>query len=558
MYQRRDVLRLSLGGAAGLAAFPTVTPCSAADAASAPGVTGATPRGDAPTGADASGAILAGPVDFRGAMVLDMARAVSKQPFVPVATDLPEPFKSLTYEQYDAIKLRPAARIWATEPIGYAIEPLHRGFQYELPIQLNLVADGKAQRLIYNTAMFDFGKLTPSPKIGDIGFSGFRVLATRTSTGKGPAGMGPAGMGPADKAPLAAVGVLGEIATFQGSNFFRALSDGQVPGVMARALALKVADAKGEEMPIFRSIWIEKPSLVTATMVIHAIIDSESVVGAFRFTLRTGEATIIDTECTLFPRAGVDNFGLASMSATHLLGFLDHKRFDDYRPNVGEVCGLQMLTGANEWVWRPVTNRESLQISTFVDDKPRGFGCLVRDRSFEDYADEDNHWEKRPSLWIEPIGDWPAGGVQLIEIPSQSDANDNILCFWRPREPLRAGSEVAFAYRQFWCWDPPERPDLARAMRSRAGGGGRRWRFFVEFQGDVLGDPERSKGAAPALTTSAGSVTLTRVFADINAKACRILFEIDPGGAASAELRLVLQVQGKPISETWLYRWTPS
>ena len=292
---------------------------------------------------------------------------------------------------------------------------------------------------------------------------------------------------------------------------------------------MKVADPKGEETPIFRSIWIEKPSLVTPAMVIHAIIDSDSVVGAFRFTLRAGEATIIDTECTLIPRTTIDNFGLASMSATHLLGFLDHKRFDDYRPNVSEVCGLQMLTGANEWIWRPVTNRGNLQISTFVDDKPRGFGCLVRDRDFEDYADEENRWEKRPSLWIEPIGDWTAGGIQLIEVPSQSDANDNILCFWRPKEPLKARSETAFAYRQFWCWEPPERPDLARAMRSRAGGSGKRWRFFVEFEGDVLGDPERSNGVAPALSTSAGTVTLTRVFADRAAKACRVLFEIDPG-----------------------------
>ena len=540
MYQRRDVLRLTLGGAAGLTAFSTAMPGQAADGAPIAG----------------AGVTLAPPVDFQTSAVLDMARALSKQPFKPVATDLPDPFRSLTNEQYEAIKVKPFARIWANEAIGYAIEPLHRGFQFELPIQLNLVAGGKAYRLIYDTAMFDFGKLTPSPKIGDIGFSGFRVLATRTAAGTGP---GTTGAPPPEKrAPPPHRGALGEVAAFQGSNFFRALAEGQVAGLMARALALKVADPKGEETPIFRSIWIEKPSLVTATMVIHALIDSDSVVGAFRFTLRAGEATIIDTECTLFPRAAIDNFGLASMSATHLLGFLDHQRFDDYRPNVSEVCGLQMLTGANEWLWRPVTNRGSLQISTFVDDKPRGFGCLVRDRNFEDYADEENHWEKRPSLWIEPIGEWAAGGVQLIEIPSQSDANDNILCFWRPKEPLKAGSEVAIAYRQFWCWDPPERPDLARAMRSRAGGGGRRWRFFVEFAGDVLGDQERSRGMAPALTTSAGSVTLTRMVADANGKACRILFEIDSGGADSAELRLVLQAQGKPISETWLYRWTPS
>ncbi len=556
MYQRRDVLRLTLGGAAGLTAFSTATSGFGADTPPAPSTVTAPPGPPAVTAPPSPGVILGAPVDFRASMVLDMARALSKQPFKPVATDLPDPFKSLSYEQYEAIRLKPSARIWASEAIGYAIEPLHRGFQFDLPIQLNLVADGRAQRLVYDTSMFDFGKLAPSPRIGDIGFSGFRVLATRTAAGKG---AGASGATPAITTPNPTGEVaLREIAAFQGSNFFRALAEGQVAGLMARALALKIGDPKGEEMPIFRSIWIERPSLVTATLVIHAVIDSDSVAAAFRFTLRTGEATIIDTECTLFPRAAVDNFGLASMSATHLLGFMDHKRFDDYRPNVGEVCGLQMLTGASEWVWRPVTNRDSLQISTFVDDKPRGFGCLIRDRAFGDYADEENHWEKRPSLWIEPIGDWTAGGVQLIEIPSQSDANDNILCFWRPREPLKAGSEVSFAYRQFWCWDPPARPDLARAMRSRAGGGGRRWRFFVEFEGDVLGDPERAHGLAPALTTSAGTVTLTRTFTDTNGKACRVLFEIDPGNAVATELRLVLQAGGKPISETWLYRWTPS
>ena len=160
--------------------------------------------------------------------------------------------------------------------------------------------------------------------------------------------------------------------------------------------------------------------------------------------------------------------GVATMSATHLLGYMDHKRLDDYRPNVSEVGGVQMLTGASEGVWRPVSIRDELQVSTFTDNKPHGFGCLIRDRNFEDDLDEDQQWERRPSLWIEPLGDWAEGGVQLIEIPSQSDANDNILCFWRPKSPLMGGTETAFAYRQFWCWDPPSRPDLARATRSHA------------------------------------------------------------------------------------------
>ena len=293
-------------------------------------------------------------------------------------------------------------------------------------------------------------------------------------------------------------------------------------------------------------------------LVVHAVLDSDSVTGAFRFTIRPGEATIIDTECTLFPRRDLDNYGLASMSATHLAGFIDHGRFNDYRPNVSEVCGVQMLTGAGEWVWRPVSNREELQTSTFIDTKPRGFGCLVRNRDFQDYLDEENQWERRPSLWIEPLGDWGEGGVQLIEIPSNSDANDNILCFWRPKAPLKAGAEASFAYRQFWCWEPPERPDVALTWRTHSGVAGKRRRYFVEFRGDALADAERTKGMAPTLTATAGSITFMRTFADPDRKAYRVYFELDPQGAPSSELRLVLEAGGKRVSETWLFRWTPT
>ena len=504
--------------------------------AQANGAPAAGPAPDlAPPPVAGPGVMLGPPVDFSAGSVMDMARALARQPFKPIATDLPDPFRALDHEQYAEIHLKPEARIWADENVGFVIEPLHRGFQTSNRIDLFLVAQGKAFRIVYDPKLFDFGKLKPSNKIGDIGFSGFRVLVPQ---GKSRA--------------------FGEIASFQGSNFFHAMAEGQVAGLMARALAMKVADPKGEETPIFRAIWIEKPSLVSGLMVVTALIDSESVTGAFRFTIRPGEATIIDTECTFFPRAQIDNYGLASMSATHLQGYLDHKTFDDYRPNVSEVCGVQMLTGADEWVWRPVANRDTLQVSTFIDNKPKGFGLLIRDRDFEDYDDEENHWEKRPSLWIEPLGEWAEGGVQLIEIPSQSDANDNILCFWRPKDPLKAGTEPSFAYRQFWCWDPPTRPDLARTLHSRSGGFGKHQRFFVEFQGDILVDATRTDGLAPTLTAGSGSITMVKTFMDYEKKAYRVLFELDPAGANASELRLVLEAKGQRVSETWLYRWTPA
>jgi glucans biosynthesis protein len=173
-------------------------------------------------------------------------------------------------------------------------------------------------------------------------------------------------------------GGFADAAIFQGASFFRAIARGQTLGATARGLTIRTGDPRGEEFPAFKSVWIEKPTAAGNALVLYALLDSESVTGAYRFTLRPGEATIIDTEATLIPRVQIDHFGLGAMSAAYLFGPIDRRRTDDVRPAVCEVNGLQMLTGHDEWIWRPVSNRETLQVSAFVDDNPKGFGFLMR------------------------------------------------------------------------------------------------------------------------------------------------------------------------------------
>ena len=168
---------------------------------------------------------------------------------------------------------RPGTAIWAAENTGFSIAPLHRGFIFSNPMEISLVYDASARRVIYDQALFDFDRLAIPSNIGDLGFSGFRVLAQGQ-------------------------GGFSERAIFQGASFFRAVAPGQTFGTMARAMSIKTADPRGEEFPAFRSVWIERPTLAAGALVIHALIDSESVTGAYRFTLRPGDATIIDTECT--------------------------------------------------------------------------------------------------------------------------------------------------------------------------------------------------------------------------------------------------------------------
>ncbi|WP_245423857.1 glucan biosynthesis protein [Methylovirgula sp. 4M-Z18] len=474
------------------------------------------------------------PIAFDPTHLVEQARELAKKPFVAPPTDLPEPFTDLTYDQYVGLRAKPDAVQWVKDNVGFEIEPLHRGYIFSAPMEINLVVDGTVQRLAYKASDFDFGHLQPPLNIADIGFSGFRVLQPR------------------DNAPAI------DVAIFQGASFFRALAKGQAYGVSARALAIRTADGvKGEEFPVIRAVWIEKPTLAANALVIHALLDSESVTGAYRFTLHPGDATIIDTECTLIPRVDIDHFGLALMQASYLFGSLDRHHSEDIRPNVYDVSGLQIEKGNGEWIWRPVSNRETLQISVFADQNPKGFGLLQRDRNFERFQDDDQHWERRPSLWIEPIGDWGEGSVILIEIPSDFEVNQNIIAYWRPKQVLAANSETQFAYRQFWCWHPPAQPPLAHVTGARSGKAGKRRRFMVDFAGDILGDPAQSGDIKANLWAGAGTISNVRSFPSRETKTFRVSFDLDPGSETLAELRLVLENGGKPMSETWLYRWTP-
>ena len=503
---RRDFLKLAIGGALAAAAAP---------------------RESAPARAEP----LEPPRPFGPETVLNMARELAKSPFKAPKLELPEIFSNLSYDQYSKIQRTPGSAIWSDEKLGFALEPLHRGFIFTTPMQLNIVEYGLAQRMMYDRADYRFADPQPPADLPDLGFSGVRVKAASSQGWDG-------------------------LAIFQGAAFFRSLARGQRYGVNARGLSIRTGDAAGEEFPLFRELWIEKPSPASDALTIHALLDSTSLTGAFHFTLRPGEATIIDTELTLVARVAVDHLGLGSMTATYLFGALDHRRPDEVRPAVYDVEGLQILTGAGEWLWRPVASRNALQISAFGDLNPRGFGFLQRARALDAFDDDAARWELRPSLWIEPVGDWGEGEVILLEIPSDSEYNDNIIAQWRPKAGMAAGATVSFAYRQFWCWTPPARPKLATVASSRAGKIGKRWRFIVEFVADLFADPRRAAEVSATIEPSAQAALAFPIYRYPERRSIRVVFDLDPGSESYCELRVVLKDAGQPASETWLYRWT--
>lgn len=463
------------------------------------------------------------------------AREVSRAAYSAPRADLPRSLTQLPLDQYRQIRFRPDRRLWSGENRGFTLDLLPPGNVFTTPVGIRTVDAGVIRDQRYQADAYDFGQV-PVPAETALPFTGFRAFTT---------------LGRPEPE---------EFMVFQGASLFRAIARGQVFGLMARGLTLNVAEAQGEEFPVFRSFWIERPGVGGNALVIHALLDSESVTGLYRFSVRPGDITVCDVEVTLFPRVDLQHVGIAPLTANYLFAPNDRTNVDDVRGGVHDIGGLQIWNGQGEWIWRPVQNPETLQISAFVDQNPKGFGLLQRDRRFEAYNDLDARFERRPSVWIEPLGDWGQGQVQLVEIPLNDEMNRNILAYWRPRQPLARGAEHFFTYRMHWCWSPPERPGSAFVTSTRVGrapSGGRRRRFLVDFSSDEFADAGRINGLQAKLTHQRGRVSPLDGRLVPELKLYRVAFDLDPEAANQVELRLVLERDGQAQSETWLYRWTP-
>jgi glucans biosynthesis protein len=329
-----------------------------------------------------------------------------------------------------------------------------------------------------------------------------------------------------------------------------------VYGLSARALSIRTADPQGEEFPAFTAFWLEKPKPGDTAAVIHALLESQSLAGAYRITVTPGDTTTTEVQATIFPRQDVAGVGVAPATSMFFFGPQDRDGVSDYRPAVHDSDGLMMRNGRGEQIWRPLANPRDLQVSGFQDTTPRGFGLLQRARAFADFQDLGADYHRRPSLWTEPLQDWGAGEVRLVEIPTQSEIHDNIAAFWAPSAPLKANTPLELRYRLHWSAQDPADGRLARFTTTRMGAvGDSRARLFVLDITPLLAGPE---DAAPEPKVEASAGTLQNVVLQPNRETggLRLAFELDPKGERVVELRARLVRGEVAVSESWAFRWT--
>ncbi len=474
--------------------------------------------------------------------VTGLARQLASSEYQPPPDD--DKDSNLTYDDYRKVTFDRERARWKNESHGFELHALPIGWLFKRGIDVTEF-DGTGRHPLQFTTV-DFPRLDKKTTLqsddgGDskpVPISGFRINGPLNSRGKSD-----------------------EIIVFQGASYFRALAKGQTYGLSARGLAIATASPEGEEFPEFRKFWVEKPTSSKAPIIVHALLDSPSVAGAYRFSVTVGEETVVNVEAILYPRKLLENIGLAPLTSMNILSPLTPGRIIDFRPRVHDSQGLAIVNKNGERVWRPLSNPKSLQVSSFQGHAPKGFGLIQRQRNFESYQDLEARYERRPSVWIEPKGKlFEAGEIVLIEIPADKEWHDNIVAFWRPKSPIEPGSPTKIAYTLRWRADIPEREKAGFYVSETRLGSAHSdkknaLRFVIDYEADT---PFAEGDGLPQgeVHASAGKIGKVNLQANPETGGLRASFVFQPEGTESTELRLVLSKDDRPAGETWLYRWT--
>lgn len=492
-----------------------------------------------------------------------LAEKRAQSPYTDQYLKLKDEGPQLGYEEYRDIRFRPEQAIWANQKTKFQLQLFAPGGLYNRPVDLYLVEKGRANKLNFTSDVFNFGKVISAAKPDyvkalqkltgeilpldekynstDLTYSGFRIhnhINNRKN--------------------------MDEFALFQGASYFRATAKDQNYGLSARGLAINTGSPQGEEFPYFRSFWIEKPSRKSNSITVYALLDSPSLTGAYKFIIKPGKDTVMDVDLTIYPRKEVALLGLAPLTSMFQFNGANTKKFDDFRPAVHDSEGLSILNGKGEWLWRPLRNASKLQVSTFMDESPKGFGLIQRNREFENYQDLEARYDLRPSLWIVPKGQWGKGAVELLEIPTNTEIHDNIVAFWRPDTPLKPGVPLTYSYTMYWGHGAKQKDPMANITRTMSGkADGNNHRYIVEFTADktmpksaAKKDPSNPDLPEVSVSSSAGQVLNKNIQLNPVTGGLRASFVLDPKGAENVDLRLSLLRDGKPVSEVFIYRWT--
>ena len=450
---------------------------------------------------------------------------------------VPAWLREISYDQWRDIRFVPDDALWRGKKLPFQVQFFHPGLYYDRTVAIHVVEGSAVRTLAFSPDQFDYGRNPFASRVPqNLGYAGFRVHA-----------------------PIKKTSYYDEVIVFLGASYFRAVGKDETFGLSARGLAVDTALSSGEEFPAFREFWLVTPKARDKQLRLYALLDSPSVTGAYQFVVEPGSTTTVAVDARLFMRRAVKQLGIAPLTSMFYLGENSARMVEDFRPEVHDSDGLLVQFGSGEWLWRPLDNPRQLRLSALRTAHPRGFGLIQRDREFDHYQDLETRAEQRPSAWVAPHGDWGEGQVQLVEIPTKSDTNDNIVAFWVPGVVPDAGGMAAYSYSLYWYGagdggpaSPSGRVEATRRDRGTVDGA---YRYVLDFTGkklQALPDDTVLRGVVSIASGEDTAALLDQqVVKNPVTGGWRLTFQVRPLKNEPVELRAFLDQGGNALTETW-------
>jgi glucans biosynthesis protein len=476
-----------------------------------------------------------------------LAKQRAADSFKDPGSNLPGPLKNLDHDRYEGIHFKRDVALWNKTKSPFALEFFHQGWAFDHAVAMHEIMPSGVRDLVFDPQQFDYAaaKLDPATAQG-LGYAGFRA-----------------------ETALNLPAYRDEFISFLGASYFRALGKGQLYGISARGLAIDTAQASGEEFPRFVEFWVERPKANAQQLVVYGLLDSPRATGAYRFAITPGIETIVEVNAHIYLRDKIDKLGLAPLTSMFFHGPNERPVEGDFRPQVHDSDGLSIQSASGEWIWRPLLNPKRLLVTSFAQTDPRGFGLMQRARDFSRYEDLHTRYDLHPSAWVEPLGSWGKGRVELVMIPAPDETNDNIVAYWTPDQLPEAGKEMNFNYSITMSRDEDKlhAPENAYVLQTRRSTGDVKQSnlirqpdgtiaFVVDFTGQEMSKlaPETPVTAQTSIGDN-GEIVENNVRYNPVTKGWRLTLRVKLKDAKQpTEMRAALVNADQPLSETWSYQ----
>lgn len=494
------------------------------------------------------------------------ARKMAAKPYAEPALELADYWKNLTYDGHRDIRFKMDSGLWAAEKGPFSIDFFHPGWTAKKMVTIHEVEDGKSQPLVFDESLFDYGKqVVPAGTPPPPGYAGWRA-----------------------RTHLNSPDYMDEFLVFLGASYFRAIPKDSPYGLSARGLSINSGlPGVPEEFPDFSEFYLETPAKDSNELKFTALLNGESVAGAYQFTVTPGEETVMDVVVEITLRKPVQQLGIAPFSSMFWFGEGTHPKPYDFRPEVHDSDGLLMELGSGNLHFRPLEHtHDAFRHCVFTMENPRSWSLVQRDRSFASYQDPEALYHKRPSVRVEPLEGFDLGKLHLIEMPTKDETEDNVILLWEPQPALEVGKTTRFHYRLVWLRDPAP-SGLFTVKATRSGHPVQRpdqILMVVDFAKPRVpelkqGDPKWDDitGWEPVVTVNQKTVKVVHIGltdlsmpnvddlpADLGRspllhmpQVLRAFIVLEPP-ADLADMDLTCELQdksGKAVSERWLYYW---